>query len=127
MTTSKGPSAVHSVRLKESQEEFLHSLQAGLMGTNDLSEVDWSLREFLGLLEQNQAPFELLSEMICEHVKLQKAARILADLESNTYFQSESSFKTQIEGMRLEFKKKLKEYEQFKRQCLSLISKSLEL
>ncbi len=127
MTTAKGPSAVHSVRLKESQEEFLHSLQAGLKGTNDLAEVDWSLRELLGLLEQYQGPFELLSEMICEYVKLQKASAILTDLESNSYFQSEGSFKGQIDGMKVEFKKKLKEYDQFKRQCLSLISKNLEL
>lgn len=127
MTTNKGPSAVHSVRLKESQEEFLHSLQAGLRGSNDLAEVDWSLRDLLGLMEQNQAPFELLSEMICEFVKLQKASKILGDLEGNSYFQGEASFKGQIEGMKGEFKKKLKEYDQFKRQCLSLISKSLEL
>lgn len=105
----------------------MHSLQAGLRGSNDLNEVDWSLRELLSLLEQNQEPFELLSEMICEYVKLQKAAKILSELEGNTYFQSETSFKSQIEGMRGEFKKKLKEYEQFKRQCLGLISKSLEL
>ena len=127
MTTTKTQSSVHSVRLKESQEEFFHALQTNLSGASDPSEIDWSLRELLVLMEEYQTPLEMVTLMISEYIKLKKAAKILKELEGNSYFQSESSFKAQIEGMRSEFKKKLKEYDLFKRQCFMELTKSLEL
>lgn len=127
MNTSKQSSVVHSVRLKESQEEFLHTLQANLSGATDLGEVDWSLRELLSLMETHREPLEMVSLMVAEYIRLQKASKILEDLGGHSYFQSESSFKEQIKNMQQEFAKKLKEFETFKRQCFLELTKSLEL
>lgn len=127
MNNSRGPSSVHSVRLKDSQEEFLHTLQGHLQGANAPDDVDWSLRELLNLMEEHREPIEMVGLMIAEYVRLQKAAKILEDLSSNAYFQGESAFKEQIKNMRAEFAKKVKEFDLFKRQCFVELSNSLEL
>ena len=126
MSSLKTPSTVHSVRLKDAQEEFLHQLQASLLGAADTAEVDWSLRDLLSLMEENREPLEIVALMIAENKRLKKAQAILEELAGNSYFQAEPAFKEQIKNMRAEFNKKLKEYDLFKRQSFLELTKSLD-